>query len=475
MAIASHRVAIIAPHGTRYSPAVRHLAAAAVLALLVTAAPRPARANGCNTHSWISLHALEHLPDGDLKEMLSRPELRAALINGSVFPDGGYVVDDEYGEIAHWEPFVQAYIEWMREDVPHPFNVGDAAEYTAFLMGLASHGMADQVFDSSFVENARILDAANWSEDLFSSHDTATDVMLVAATGVNFLDTLVWVPTAEIEAIYRDRLGYTVAPGVLDNAQELMHRLVLNYGVSQAMNPDRVQAFNDQYPWTAEHLMGDHEIGAPPCEGEVVASYWLALWDRLHDESGPQNFVIATYPRDGSSGHATDYTSPYAWLDVVFGSGIQEAQLDGHFSVTDSTGKSYELEVGTQWGADQANLVKIKPLEDWAQDETFTVTVLPGLDFNDGDRMTDPLTFTFSTGPGDAGAPTGDPTPHVGEPDVGEVPAAGCCGAGGGGGGGTMLALLLAATACSRRGACCARATGSGRRRPPRAGGRGLR
>src|SRR5689334_4321102 len=112
-----------------------------VLALAVLLIPGVAHANGNNTHAWISQHAVEHLPDGDLKELLSRPELQQALINGSVFPDGGYVIDDGYGEIAHWEPFVQAYVEWMQEEVPHPYNHGDAALYTAFLMGIASHGM----------------------------------------------------------------------------------------------------------------------------------------------------------------------------------------------------------------------------------------------------------------------------------------------------------------------------------------------
>lgn len=429
------------------------LAAVLAFALLVPA-PRPARANGCNTHTWISLHALDHLPDGALKEMLSRPELRAALINGSIFPDGGYVVDDDYGEMAHWEPFVEAYLTWLREEAPRPFNVGDSAAYVAFLLGLASHGMADQVFDSSFVENARIQDAAGWSDELFTSHDTATDVMLVADQGVNYLDTPVWVPADELAALYEDHLGYTISAGTLDNSQELMHRLVLNYGVSTAMNPNKVADLEAQYPWTAEHLMSEDEVGAPPCEGEVVAAYWLALWDRLHDASTAQNDVIATYPRDGSAGHPTDYTAPSAWLNVVFGLGIREDQLDGHFAVTDSTGHAYELEVGTQWGSDDANLVKIKPLEDWAEDETFTLTVTPGLDFIDGTQMTEPFTMTFSTAEGDPGAPTSDPTPHVGEPDVGTVEDAGCCGAGGGG---SAVCVLLVVPLWRKRAGQCRR------------------
>lgn len=420
-------------------------AAILAIALLATiaAAPRAASANGGNTHIWISLHAIDHLPEGRLKQMLSRPELRATLINGSVFPDGGYVIKDDFGEMAHWEPFVQAYIEWMRDDVPHPFDHGDAAKYATFLFGLASHGMADQVFDSSFVETARIEDAAGWSDELLTSHDTATDVMLVAATGIDYFDTPRWVPATELSTLYRDRLAYEIDPASLDSAQELLFRIAINYGGSAAANPTTLADLNAQYPWTAAHLLEENEVGAPPCEGEVIASYWMALWDRLHGVSGDENVVIATYPRDGSSGFATDHTSPRAQLLVVFGSGIQRTQLADRFEVVDSTGKSYQVTADTQWSTSDANLVKIRAIEDWAPNETFTVTVKPGLDFIDGNWMEVPFSFTFSTAAGDPGAPTSDPTPHVGEPDVGSVPDAGCCSSGGGGGTGVLLAGAL--------------------------------
>ena len=415
---------------------------AAALALAALAAPRAAAANGGNSHAWITFHAIDHLPDGHLKELLTRPELRQMLVNGAVFPDGGYVVDDDYGEMAHWEPFIEAYLGWMRDSLDPPFNRGEPAEHVAFLMGIASHGMADQVFDSTFMDAARIHDAAGWSDELLDSFDTATDVLLVADTGANYLDTLPWVPAAEMSALYLDAFGYEVSANVLDSTQELLHRFVLNYAVSSAADPADVQRYAEQYPWAAEHLMEPSEVGSPPCEGEVVADYFLAIWDRLHDVSGPQNHLIATYPRDGAAGHPTDYSMVEAQVVIVFGSGIYEDQLAGRFTVTDSTGKSYELAVGTQWGADEANLVKLRPMEDWAEDETFTVTVLPGLTTNDGQTIGE-HSFTFSTGGASDGDPTSDPTPHVGEPDVGEPPG-GCCSTGGGGGGAGALALLVA-------------------------------
>jgi hypothetical protein len=436
-------------------------AAAACVVGALLASPGAARANGGNSHTWISMHALEHLPEGNLKELLSRPELRAMLVNGSVYPDGGYVAGDrDYGETAHWEPFVEAYIRWIQGEFDVPLNTGEAAEHVAFLMGMASHGMADQVFDATFMEGARVYDADGWSDELLDSLDTATDVMLVAETGVSYLDILPWVPGDDLSALYRDAFGIDISPSQLDANQELLHRFVLNYAVSTAMDPDDVQRYVDRYPWSAANLMDPTVAGGPPCEGEIAAAYWLAIWDRLHDVSGPQNFVIATYPRDGSAGHPTDYTAPESQVAIVFGSGFYEDQLIAAAEIRDSTGKVYELEKGTQWGADESNLLWLRPTEDWAQDETFTVTLAAGLDTIDGFTTTEPIVFTFSTtATTEPADPTDDPTPHTGEPDVGELPPmaedGGCsAGRGGAGAAGAWLAALglLALRARRRRG-----------------------
>ena len=40
--------------------------------LLLLALGAPAWANGQTTHSWISVHALAHLPPGELRDLLSR-------------------------------------------------------------------------------------------------------------------------------------------------------------------------------------------------------------------------------------------------------------------------------------------------------------------------------------------------------------------------------------------------------------------
>ena len=106
-----------------------------------------ALASGQFTHVWMTRHALDHLPEGELKELLTSPEVTEVLINGTMFPDGGYAVNDDYGEIAHWEPIQNSYRDWIAEEYQTPYTK-EAQQHIAFMMGMAAHGMADQVFDA---------------------------------------------------------------------------------------------------------------------------------------------------------------------------------------------------------------------------------------------------------------------------------------------------------------------------------------
>lgn len=424
---------------------------AAALLVVLGAGATPAAANGVNTHTWISFDAIDRLPEGELKQILSRPELRSMIINGSIFPDGGYAIRDNYGEMAHWEPFVTAYIEWMRATYGDRFDRGEAAQHLAFLMGVASHGMGDETFDSMFMKAARVYDAANWSEDLLDSFDTATDVMLVANTGSVFTDVSPWVPAEVVAQIFQERLGYTVSVDTLMQAQDAMHTIVLAYGARNGMDPAMVTRYSNQYPWAAAHLMDEHEAGSPPCEGEVVSAYMLSVWDRLYGASTVQNQIIATYPSAGSDGHVTDRTRVESQVIVWFGHGVHATGLADKFRVSDSTGHVYAIDVHA-WGGDGTNAVRLLPMEDWAANQTFTVEVLPGVSTLDGITFDQPWSFQFSTRPASGPLdPTSDPTPHEGEPWIAPDEDGGC-NAGGTGGWGAALALLALGLRRPRKG-----------------------
>ncbi len=98
------------------------------------------------------------------------------LANGGYFPDSGYTArDHDQGEVAHWEPFVQAYIQVFRERYKPPFTP-EASQHLAFLMGLAAHGITDSTFDSLLYARAEQVDGGDFdsfdlSMDVFIAHD----------------------------------------------------------------------------------------------------------------------------------------------------------------------------------------------------------------------------------------------------------------------------------------------------------------
>ena len=111
---------------------------------------------------------------------MNDPLLIDPLIGGTIFPDGGYAAGHPYGETAHWEPFQHRYLAWIRDQYAPPWS-SEARRHIAFLLGLSSHGMADQYFDSLYLERAEVYDvASDWQT---SSVDEATDVLFVSKVG----------------------------------------------------------------------------------------------------------------------------------------------------------------------------------------------------------------------------------------------------------------------------------------------------
>ncbi|OWY60457.1 hypothetical protein B7486_69080, partial [cyanobacterium TDX16] len=99
-------------------------------------------------------------------ERVDDPELRALLEanlgqveGGAQWPDSGYLNRDlgtaggDYGEEAHWQRYVDAYAEQIRDDdacgdLTDPD--GPCADRIAHLMGSLAHGIGDEVWDWLF-------------------------------------------------------------------------------------------------------------------------------------------------------------------------------------------------------------------------------------------------------------------------------------------------------------------------------------
>ena len=375
--------------------------------------PVAAFANGLTTHVTISQDALPSLPEGDLAELLRDPELWFYLQNGTQFPDGGYAMGEAYSETAHWEPFQDLYFDWIKATYAGNYSSIEARQHIAYLFGLSSHGMGDQVFDSLYMQRAYVYDAASdWDN---TSMDQATDVAIGAATGGQ--QTLEpYVPTDVFVPLMAEA-GVTVDAETLEDGQFLT-AVAITFGREAGSRPDQQELYRAQFPWAYDHMMDEGVDGAPYWESMVVARYWQVRWALLHDETSAFEPVMFTFPQDGDYAHPTDATSPESRVTVFFSRGLVADLLQpDFFEVNDAAGNEIALNEPWVFYGVSSHAVHLSPVEDWPADTDFTVTIHAGVPFIDGTTSLVESTFSFST----------KPEPAAGNP---EAPECGCASAG---------------------------------------------
>lgn len=151
---------------------------------------------GMTTHIFISHRALQFV-SSDIHEVLIKnlPYLQA----GSYFPDWGYACFNKglASEEAHWPGFWNEALKTQ----------GD--EFTAFLFGMVSHGVADASWhslntDQGFIQYLKELDFnGNYKE----AHDTADfggEMVLAHSSKLLFLSHIWRWPTKDLTRIYKN-------------------------------------------------------------------------------------------------------------------------------------------------------------------------------------------------------------------------------------------------------------------------------
>jgi hypothetical protein len=405
------------------------------LGLFLWAFLSPALANGQHSHLWITQHALSHLPDGPLKDTLEDPEHLHKLLNGSMFPDGGYAVGDPYGEEAHWEPLQQAYLSWILEHHPDALD-SEREGHAAFLLGMASHGMGDQVYDSMFLEAAKQYDATSDWESY--SVDEATDVGMASEVGAIDPPTR-WVPTAALSEVFLSAASHRVEEETLLEGQTLLGLAVLFVG-NMGQNPKSVALYNERFPWATTHQLDPNTPGTPPCEGAVVALYWESLWAQLNEASWDE--VLTTVPPDGTQGLSTGKDRAESRIAIVFARGLDaQSVIRDRFEVVDPQGQTLDVEPWLYYGHG-SHVVLLTPASDWPAKTTLTIRVAEGLSTWNGLPLEGGQSFTVRT--------EGDP--DVSPPDSFPAHAKSGCGCSSTGAPPFTLGLgMLWIAACCRR------------------------
>ena len=356
--------------------------------LLLTIMPW-AFANGQSTHCWISEQAIVELSEGDLKQFLLDADLEVYWRNGTMFPDGGYAVGDDYGEIAHWEPFQKMYLSWIKDNYSPPWS-DEASAHIAFLLGMASHGMADQSFDAMYFRRAYVYDqAGNWSVSL----DEATDVTFIADTEPQPVPEK-WTPSDIFVELFSEQ-GHQVEASTMESGQTLLQVAVQWVGSVATNLPERVAEYRQDFPWATANMLNEDYSGSPPIEAKIIASYWEYLWAELHDQP-PSELVLFVSPSDRTYAHPVSSEDIEADVSIVFAQGLNtELLTEDMIAIIDAEGNHHPIGVDVFYGH-QSNVVNVTPLIDWNLGE-YTLHISAALPFRDGSTLSQEFTSRFST------------------------------------------------------------------------------
>jgi uncharacterized protein (TIGR03382 family) len=372
--------------------AARPVLAAALAVLALTARPGPAAANGAYTHVHISQLAVELLPDGELKDLLRAPANHAALEAGSMFPDSGYAVNDEYGELAHWPPFQEGYLRFLRERWQGDYSDPEAQRQVAFLLGDLSHGLADQVYDHTLQERTFEVDGEGEK-----SPDELADYFLVVDQGV-VLTTQAWGPYEDLAAVFAEPVGYEITADRLERGMRAMQTVI--YIQQVAGRPRYLEAWNT-YPFLGTHVYDPDVAGSVPALARYAASFWEVTWARLRGTASiDRDLVHLTLPADGAVNFpvdARDNGDPYRRVGLLFGWGVRRDQVTPLLSLRTAAGEPAPFRVRSPYGTQRCQFLMLEPTAPLAWDTTYVVAVGPGVETIAGDVSAALYTFSFRT------------------------------------------------------------------------------
>lgn len=369
-----------------------------------------ARATGMQGHVYMAQCGAEQVQDVRLRAIFDAQPTH--LANGGFFPDSGYTAKDhDQGEIPHWEGYVQAYVELIRETYGPKFDSPEAQQHIAFLMGMAAHGITDSTYDAIFGDRAAQVEPTD-----INSLDMANEIFLVHDLPRYYIPELV-VDTQTHSKVFTDRLLHPVTPDAIADAMG-----TAKSGIAVVANLLYVGAdeWGAKYPWARKHLLDPRIPGAYPFGAKVVTGYYRELLRRLDNNPSADQIVIGTYPDAAYPLATLDNTRPDGKIHFFFGEGLERTSVDDTtIEVQDEGGNV----IPTKWnffrGDTWPNVIQVAALEGWKPGTKYTVVLKNTIKSLQGVSPTNPFSISFSTC---TPAAAGGDCPEI----IGPAPASAC-------------------------------------------------
>lgn len=360
----------------------------ALLALLL---PLPASAHGLWGHIHVTGWAVENMPDDELREFLLDPEVFNALVFGAAFTDTGYSRDVEgsraYSEHTHWEPFIEDYVEWMRVNDPPPWTTSESKRRVGFLLGCASHGLQDEIFDSLFLHHAEENDGVGQDET-----DPSTDGFLALDGRLRFFP-IQDIPMELLLQLYAD-VDPAITEDVIQGSVDLVMNFYINEELGVAVAEEIGGQYEDEVPWIRAHYLDADLPGSLRSEIYPTVAYQQLLWERLHARFEPDQALAYAFPESPRRLMGADASSATSWVTLVLGVGVRYE--DDLVSLADADGNEVPFTVAnSQWGPEFTRIVRLEPTEDLDPGGWYTATLRAGVETIDGQTSAEPWELTF--------------------------------------------------------------------------------
>lgn len=362
-----------------------------VLGALILLFVSSAWANGAYTHIHMSQIAVKDLPDGPLKDLMSDPTIVPWYEAGSMFPDSGYAASDGYGELAHWPPFQNAYIQYIIDTYGNDLTTEKARQHIAFLLGAMGHGLEDQMYDSLLRARAFEVDG-----DKLKDSDRYEDYFTIVDSGV-LLSTKAMAHYDELPALFLAGDKYTVTVDTLKYGMGLMQTAILaQKSIAKAFYLEAWQ----NYPWLGTHHYNPLAPGSLPHLGGLAAKLWQVVWKRIHGTASiDEDLIIATIPTDGAENWPIDASESEAYrrIGIVFGFPIKRSQAGPLIKLLDPDGKAVPINIKSPYNGEIRNFLQIQPQSALSYDTLYTVVVEAGVVSLSGLTTTKSFSFKVRT------------------------------------------------------------------------------
>ena len=296
--------------------------------------------HGMNGHVWVTERAIEQS-----SMVPSSSECHDAILFGSIFPDSGYAVNHDYGELMHWAPFLNAGLNALAE-------IQDDQERLVtfcFLVGIAAHGQQDEVFDSFFLPQVLLNDVLG---------QDALDPFLDAYMVVNQLATSkpeVVLPGEFLVDVLQRDFGMEVTIDKLELGARTIKSVVIdNFHI---IAPNFVEMHEEDFGWTRENFLESSTVGGLVSEIEVTKQYFDSLFLQ-RSMSDPGSDFLSSF--DGATCIGDDGGEMLGRC-LVLARGVMVGSLFGGIEVLDEFGDEHLVNTlrGGRWSTSDGTYTRV--------------------------------------------------------------------------------------------------------------------